>query len=152
MILPLAANGGLTPTHGLRLSPVSPAIDRGNTALTVDQRGLRRPVDFPPVDAANGSDIGAFEAQISATAADVTIGGIVRNSAGRGVSGSVVTLTDTSGNARHARTNPFGYFRFLEVPSGATYIISANYKIRLTDTQIINLNGDMTDIVLQEQP
>jgi hypothetical protein len=66
---PLADNGGLTPT--LALLAGSPAMDRGNrdTAvpgiglLTIDQRGLARPFDFPDVSNAGGggADIGAFE-------------------------------------------------------------------------------------------
>ena len=62
MLSPLADNGGPTLTHELQLG--SPAIDTGNpagcldaagTALTVDQRGLARPV--------NACDIGAYEVQ-----------------------------------------------------------------------------------------
>jgi hypothetical protein len=58
---PLAFNGGPTPTHALL--PGSPAIDAGNSAGS-DQRGFSRPVDLPNYpNAANGSDIGAFELQ-----------------------------------------------------------------------------------------
>jgi hypothetical protein len=49
----LADNGGPTPTH--RLLAASPALDAGDTSLTVDQRGVARPQG--PAD-----DIGAFEA------------------------------------------------------------------------------------------
>ncbi len=63
---PLQLNGGSTPTHALL--PGSPAIDKGNSTLTNDQRGLPRPVDNPT--AANGSgnlaDMGAFELQTPA--------------------------------------------------------------------------------------
>ena len=48
----LADNGGPTPTHALL--PGSPAINAGDTTLTIDQRGIARPQDG--VD-----DIGAFE-------------------------------------------------------------------------------------------
>ena len=59
---PLKDNGG--PTFTLALQSGSPAIDAGNTALTTDQRGSRRPVDIAGVANAaggNGSDIGAVE-------------------------------------------------------------------------------------------
>ena len=65
----LRENGGLTPTHSLRLN--SPAIDKGafdESAANLDQRNLARPFDFPGVPNAsggNGSDIGAFERQPS---------------------------------------------------------------------------------------
>jgi hypothetical protein len=58
---PLQDNGGPTWTHALL--PGSPAIDQGTAAgLTQDQRGRRRPVDFPRLpNAGDGSDIGAYE-------------------------------------------------------------------------------------------
>lgn len=62
---PLADNGGPTLTHALL--PGSPAIDAGNfTTGTSDQRGSTRPVDFPNIhNAGNGTDIGAYEVQLS---------------------------------------------------------------------------------------
>ena len=58
MLLPIAANGGRTPTHALAAG--SPAIDQGNNLMTLasDQRG-------PPFVREFGSapDIGAFEVQ-----------------------------------------------------------------------------------------
>jgi hypothetical protein len=60
---PLKMNGGTTPTHALL--PGSPAIDQGNSfGVRTDQRGHRRPHDFPRIPNAlggDGSDIGAFE-------------------------------------------------------------------------------------------
>ncbi len=55
-LMPLADNGGVTPTHAL--GPASPAIDRGNNPLTLsfDQRGTA----YPRVVGAH-ADIGAFE-------------------------------------------------------------------------------------------
>lgn len=152
LILPLGANGGLTPTHGLRLSPVSPAIDQGNTALTIDQRGLTRPVDLPPVNAANGSDIGAFEAQFGTTAAEIIVGGRVIGISGRGISGATVRITGTNGATQRTRTNPFGFYRFLKVPSGATYVISASLRNRTTNPRVISVIQDTTDVDLQEEP
>lgn len=62
LLSPLQFSGGGTPTHALL--PNSPAIDKGNSALNRDQRGLLQPVDLPAVTNAtggNGSDIGAVE-------------------------------------------------------------------------------------------
>ena len=60
---PLQDNGGATFTHALLAG--SPAIDKGNSTLTTDQRGFSRPVDDPasPNGSGNLSDIGAFEVQ-----------------------------------------------------------------------------------------
>jgi hypothetical protein len=69
---PLADNGGPTMTHALLAG--SPAIDKGNSfSATTDQRGLPRPSNFVDiVNAADGSDIGAFELQAPPTQPDTT--------------------------------------------------------------------------------
>jgi len=63
MLGPLANNGSPTMTHALLEG--SPAIDKGNSfGESTDQRGLPRPSNFVDiVNAADGSDIGAFELQ-----------------------------------------------------------------------------------------
>src|SRR5215208_4018592 len=68
----LADNGGPTKTHALLDG--SPAIDKGNSfSATTDQRGLPRPSNFVDiVNAADGSDIGAFELQAPPTLPDTT--------------------------------------------------------------------------------
>jgi hypothetical protein len=68
-LLPLAANGGPTPT--MALATTSPAIDKGSAfGLGADQRGLLRPFDAPTIPnstapGADASDIGAVELQAS---------------------------------------------------------------------------------------
>ena len=60
----LADNGGPTMTHALLAG--SPAIDKGNTDFTTDQRSEPRPFDDPGIAPATGgddSDIGSFAAQ-----------------------------------------------------------------------------------------
>ncbi len=60
----LAFNGGPTQTHALLED--SPAVDKGNSSAATadDQRGEKRPSDFPEIaNAGDGSDIGAFELQ-----------------------------------------------------------------------------------------
>lgn len=109
-LLPLAVNGGTTPTHALKAS--SPAIDKGSSfGSTSDQRGNTRPFDFAGIAPAAGgdnADIGAFERQaaqasntapiISAAPASLTIS---RNSSGsvtitaEDEEGDNLTLTNT---------------------------------------------------------
>ena len=68
----LADNGGPTMTHALLEG--SPAIDKGKAfGESTDQRGLPRPSNFVGiVNAADGSDIGAFELQAPPTPPDTT--------------------------------------------------------------------------------
>lgn len=62
------------------------------------------------------------------SAASVSAGGRVTNAFGQGISNASLTLTDTDGNSRRALTNPFGYYRFDEVPSGTIYVLSVQSK------------------------
>jgi hypothetical protein len=64
----LADNGG--PTKTIALLEGSPAIDKGLSSAgeAADQRGLTRPVEIPGVanaEGGDGTDIGAFEVQLS---------------------------------------------------------------------------------------
>ena len=90
-----------------------------------------------------------------ATAAGATIGGRVLTADGRGVINASVTLTDKNGTVRTVRTTAFGYYRFEDVGTGQTYIISLKAK-RFTfgeGVRTITVSGDLTEIdfTAQEQ-
>lgn len=70
---------------------------------------------------------GAFRVT-PATAANVSVGGRVTNAQGRGIRNVVITMTDSSGNVRTARTTGFGYYRFTDVAAGETYVFTATGK------------------------
>ncbi len=80
------------------------------------------------------------------TAANATINGRVTNNFGRGVSRTVISLTDSNGIARTATTNQFGYYRFTEVESGQNYIIEARRKGYQFENnpRVLNVNEDLT--------
>jgi hypothetical protein len=62
----LADYGGATATHGLNIN--SPVIDKGSSfGLTIDQRGLTRPINLAAIANGNGdaADIGSYEVQTS---------------------------------------------------------------------------------------
>jgi hypothetical protein len=62
------------------------------------------------------------------TAALVNIGGRVLTPSGRGISGARVYLTSADGNVVVRRTNPFGYYRFSDIPVGETYVLRVKDK------------------------
>lgn len=149
MLEALDDNGGTTPTH--KLMSTSPAIDKGfSFGSTTDQRGLTRPADNLNITNAaggDGSDIGAFELQLTLTAASVSISGRARTTSGRGIGGVQITLTDSSGSVRTATTSSFGYYRFEDAAAGETYVLTAKGKRFAFDqpTQVINADADIAD-------
>ena len=145
----LADNGGATQTHSLQIG--SPAIDAGSSVTnsqTTDQRGFARPFDNPNIanqTGGNGADIGAFEVQ-AATAADVTISGRIFTAKGRGVFRARVQFTDQNAVTRFAVTNNSGYYRFANVPAGATIVFTVNAKNLRFTPQPVTLNSDRSDL------
>src|SRR6185295_15919213 len=73
LVGPLQDNGGPTDTHALL--PGSPALDAGiSGGPNTDQRGFPRPFDIPSLpNAADGSDIGAYEFNSTDGGSPVTI-------------------------------------------------------------------------------
>ncbi len=62
------------------------------------------------------------------TAAAVTVSGRVTTVDGRGIRNVMVTMRNTSGESRTVVSGAFGYFRFMDVSAGETYIISISAK------------------------
>ncbi len=130
LLAPIGNNGGMTWTHAIL--PGSPGINAGNndlardpannTPLTHDQRGCAH---FRVVGGT--VDIGAYEANYAAE--PVTLSGrVVATVRGRGVSKAVISITDTAGNITYTQTNPFGFYRFLNLFPGTTYTIRTTHK------------------------
>lgn len=88
---------------------------------------------------------------LAPTAADVEVGGQVTTLNGRGLNRAQVTITDQSGNQRTTYTNPFGYFRFENVTSGETYIISVVLKYYNFAPQVINVTDSVADLKIKAQ-
>lgn len=70
-----------------------------------------------------------FGLNLAPTAAGATLGGRVSSAKGRGLPNATLTLTGGDLSAPlYARTNSFGYYRFPNVPTGATYVITISAK------------------------
>ena len=86
--------------------------------------------------------------QLTPSAALVSVGGRVVDSAGRSLSGVRVTLTDSNDNVRTAISSNFGYYRFDEVESGHLYVISAASKRYTFQNHVISVLDDLTEFDL----
>ena len=147
----LKDNGGGLQTHALLSN--SPAIDKGNTALTVDERGFSRPFDIASIpNQANGTDIGAFELRQAPTAASVTIGGRVTTPDGRGLRNALVALTDQGGETRTTLTGAFGYYRFADVGAGETYLVAVTSKRYQFAPLVLNVTEEMKNVNFSPLP
>ncbi len=89
---------------------------------------------------------------ISPTAAQVSVGGRVTNSQGRGIARARVTLTGASGAPHTAFTNAFGYFRFEEVAAGETYIVEVRHKRHQFAPQVVTVNEAISDLNFMAMP
>jgi len=147
MLGALADNSGNVTTH--MLMPNSPAINTGINANAID------PFDLSPlVNDARGAgfsrivsiiDKGAFESLVP-TAAGVSVGGRVVTADGTGVSKARVLLTDQNGTTRFVLTNNFGYFTFIDVEAGETYVVTVTSKRYSFAGQVVNVTDNVADL------
>ena len=84
---------------------------------------------------------------LGATAANVFVNGKVQNNKGRGVANAQITMIDSRGEMRVARSNSFGNFRFADVPSGETYTISVSSKQYKFATRVMNISQNLDNLV-----
>lgn len=148
---PLADNNFVfAPSHALRntVADKSPAIDAGSTGLASDQRGSARDIDIfgapnPPDSDNINDDIGAFEAQLPPSAAFAMISGRFAAKSGKGIRGVQVTLTNSDGTTRVVTTNFFGYYRFVDVPTGQNLIIQGKTKFYQFTPQVVTIIEDL---------
>ncbi len=84
---------------------------------------------------------------VPASSASGVIQGRVFSGDGRNVSKAIVTITG-NGETFTAMTNPFGYFRFNEIPFGDTYIVQVRSKQYVFAPQVITFNEDINNLNL----
>ena len=82
------------------------------------------------------------------TAATVSIGGRALTAGGRGISMARVTLQDQAGNVRAVLTNPFGHYRFDDVATGGTVLLSVAAKGRefIDPSRVIGVKESVSNI------
>jgi hypothetical protein len=89
---------------------------------------------------------------LAPTAANANVTGRVLDTNGRGVYGARVEMVDQSGNTRYAMTNPFGYYRFLGVPGGQTYVILPTHKRYRFQGRALALSEDVVGFDFTAEP
>lgn len=138
----LPMTGSLAIDRGVDANAINPF---NNQPLVTDQRGVQRIFNGGANPLLLRVDIGAVEFN-TPTAALVSVGGRVSAADGRGVSNCFVYLTDSNGNIRTARTSTFGYYRFDDIESGETYVISVISKRFSFAPQVVQVNDNIADL------
>lgn len=155
----LQNNGGCTDTRALITG--SPAIDRGDNCVTDgscptfntsdpiflwDQRsGPFTRIFDGNFDGTPTVDIGAYETQVSASAASVSIAGTVSDGT-IGIGRILIIATDINGITKSARTNNFGRYTIDGLQAGETYIVEAISKGFVFDPLTVTADDDLTGV------
>jgi Carboxypeptidase regulatory-like domain/Putative Ig domain len=111
------------------------------------------PFSFAKSNLAPNTKTESFTLIIAApSAANASVRGRLISPFGRGLANAGVAITNTAtGEIRYARSNQLGYFNFQELAVGNVYVVEANSKRFVFNSQSFTLNEDLTDLVLTAQ-
>lgn len=103
---------------------------------------------------ANVSNVNLAIFALAPTAASVTVAGRVATQAGQGIRNVTITMTDTNGTIRTAKSSSFGYYRFTDLTAGQTYIFTIKGKTYTFSqpVQVLNVNEDTYDVNFISNP
>lgn len=96
----------------------------------------------------------AIAKPLGPSSSNVNIGGRVLTQDGRGINNTILTLSLADGTVRRVRSSSLGYYRFDNVESGQTGILSIHSK-RFTFEQpnrVINISDDLNDLDFIAEP
>ncbi len=80
------------------------------------------------------------------TATVVSISGRVTTPEGRGLRNALVVLTDENGATQNVITTAYGYYRFVEVPSGSSYVVNVRSRRYVFYAQVVQAFDNLTDV------
>jgi hypothetical protein len=125
--LPAQSGGTFAISHSVLASGGGQQTTGGTFSVdgTIGQAAAGDAIGGPPFAVSSGFWNFAPSAP---TAATVGISGQVRTADGRGIRNAVLTLTSAQGSVRTAISSAFGYYVFVDVTAGETYILSISTK------------------------
>ena len=86
------------------------------------------------------------------TAASVTVSGRVTTGYGRAVSRAIVAITDPRGTRRLTITNTFGYFRFIDIEAGQSYLVDVTARAYTFEPRLISVGQDVNGLTITAVP
>ena len=88
-----------------------------------------------------------FPGCLAPTAINVAVSGRVTTTTGYGIKGVTINLQATStGQVRQAITSHFGYFSFVDVPAGETYLVTTGSKRITFPPRVVFVADNLTDL------
>ena len=114
-----------------------------------DQTGSALITAYSSTNSGNKGANWALDAScIAPTVASITVSGRVLNYSGRGIRQARVALVDGEGQIHNAVTNPFGYYRFLDIFAGQTIVVSVSHKTALfaDATRVLTVTEESANI------
>jgi len=88
----------------------------------------------------------AGNVQIGSTAAGVIVSGRVLTPDGRGVRNATVTIISPDGTRRTVTTGSFGFFQFVDVESGQSYVIAPSAKRYRFSPRVVQVVDTLSDL------
>lgn len=79
------------------------------------------------------------------TAATATIAGRV-TVRGRGLARAYVTIRDATGMIQRTMTNPQGFYRFQDIPTGGSYVVEVSSKRYTFASQVVTINESISGL------
>ena len=116
--------------------------------FSVDSTGGQPFFGSPAHDPPFAMTIGFWNfSPLAPTAAQASVSGRVTSARGNGVLNVRVTLTSQTGEVRTSLTGPFGYYRFQNVLTGETYLLTVSSKrfVFSQPTRVLNVRDEISD-------
>jgi pimeloyl-ACP methyl ester carboxylesterase len=147
-LLTLTANDTESGVRQIRYSTDGQHFYPYTNPVLINPAQFQRVYAFAEDNNRNKTGISTINVPLSPSASEVSVSGRVLNQQNRGISRAVITITSTNGTfSKSARSNPFGYFSFSEIPSGSEYVISISHKRFAFNSQVLNVVDNVGDLI-----
>ncbi|HQY68331.1 MAG TPA: CARDB domain-containing protein [Pyrinomonadaceae bacterium] len=145
---PFAAGPMMLVTIEFDVAPGAPA----STDITFGDTPVVDEVVSGLADVLSTSFTDASVPLLGPTAAGVRIGGHIESASGQPIRNVRISVTDTSGSARYALTNAFGYFEVDGLEAGNTYVVALKHKTFAFTSRVVTVKSDITDLDFTPDP
>ena len=93
-----------------------------------------------------------LEERLAPTAGAVSVSGLVTSFRGDPIYGALIKLSGPSGLIGMVRSNPFGYFRFENVPAGASYVVETRHKLYAFQPVLVGVSDEISGLSIISTP